>query len=162
VPEESILPQIFLPIVSGLFVAGYGIHKETQYVGAVSIAVTVGNVIITLFFTPITTISFFVWLAISVFGVIVISHDVHKQYKNPYVAFFLGSKTIGSITIFLGFTTNNWVMPVFEPVFSLITSHQELELPKLQLEVLVHLLGVGIILGIVQIIGRIVKWWRND
>ncbi|MBI5697275.1 MAG: hypothetical protein HZC29_01985 [Thaumarchaeota archaeon] len=79
--EESILPQSLLPIATGLFVAGCGIHKETQYVSAFSILVTVGNLVITLFFTPTTSIGFFVWLALSIFGIIVISYDVHKNTK---------------------------------------------------------------------------------
>ncbi|MCV0430699.1 hypothetical protein [Nitrosopumilus sp.] len=154
--EQTILPITLLPIVSGLIVAGYGAYKETRYVSSLSIAFTVANVLVTLLFTNIYSISFVVWAIISVFGVMVIIYDVKKNYQNPYVAFFLGSKTIGSLTIFLGLAGNNWVKPIFEPIFWFIVSNEAPQLSNFEVSVLVHLLGSLIILGMIHLAGAII------
>lgn len=159
--EQTILPITLLPIVSGLAVAGYGIHKETQYVSPLSIAVTLVNVIITLLFTNINSISFTVWAGISVFGIIVMAYDVKKHYQNPYIAFFFGSKSIGSITIFLGLTENNWTVRLFEPIFWLFVADKTMEISGIHLAIYIHLTGVLIILGIVHALGEIARYVHN-
>lgn len=155
--EDSILPSVFLPIVAGLFTAGVGAYKETRFVSSLSIIVTLGNVFITLLFTSTSSISFYIWLPFSIAGIIIIAQDVKKNAKNPYVAFFFGSKTIGSVTFFLGLTTNNWVMPTFEPIYMALVRLSLAEpLTGTELQIAVHVLGVLIVLFVVHLIGRII------
>ncbi len=141
----------------GILTAGVGAYQETRYVSKLSIIVTVCNVIITLLFTETDSIGFYIWAIYSIFGIVVIIQDVRKHYKNPFVAFFLGSKTIGSITIFLGLTVNDLVIPYFQPIYTLMVELSGSEtLTGIYLQIAVHVFGVLVILFIVHIIGRII------
>jgi len=154
---DTIIPTTFLPIALGVVTAGIGAYTETRYVSKLSILITVSNVLITLFFTDVNSIGFYIWAVYSVFGIIVIARDVRKHYKNSYVAFFLGSKTIGSITVFLGLTTNDLVMPYFQPIYTMFAELLGVEmLTGLGLQIVVHVIGVLIILFVVHLIGRII------
>ena len=152
--EGTILPPILFPIFIGLATAIYGIIKEKHYVSAISILVTVINIGVGIFFLPIQDPSFSINLVVFGFGLFVISKDVHKQYKNPWVAFFLGSKTIGAITFFEGMTTNNFIMMPFTPLFLYITQ-QDSSVDNLSLYV--HAMTFIIFIGVIHIIGGIIS-----
>ncbi|WP_428324450.1 hypothetical protein [Nitrosopumilus sp.] len=155
--EDSILPSIYLSIATGIFTAGFGAYKETRYLSVYSIFVTIGTVIITMLFTSTSSISFYVWLPFSIAGILIIIRDVRKRAKNKYIAFLFGSKTIGGVTLFLGLTTNDFVMSIFEPIYSTVSEISGVELlTGLDLQITVHIIGILIILTIIHVTGRII------
>jgi hypothetical protein len=130
----------------------YGIIKEKHYVAPLSIVLTVINLGISFVSTPIGSWSFIGSVPLFGLGLYVISRDVKKQYQKFWVAFLLGSKTIGSVTLFLGFMENNWVMLIFEPLAKYAITKPEL---LNNLTIYTHIIGILIVLGTVHGIGLI-------
>ena len=139
-------------IIIALPTIGYGIIKEKHYVASLSIVLTVINLGVSVVSTPIMSWSFLILMMFFGIGLFVISRDVKKNYRKFWVAFLLGSKTIGSVTLYLGFVENNWVMLIFEPITKWTSNNPEI---LDNLEVYTHFIGFIIIIGIIHGLGLI-------
>ena len=130
-----------------------GWFVEKHYVSYLSIGLTVVNLGTAVVSTPIFSIDFVLVLGFFALGLYVMGRDVKRQYQKLWVAFALGSKTMGFVTLYLGLLHNNWLITIFHP----IRNYLEESDPSLQnLDWYTNIIGFFIILGFIHGVGLII------